>query len=478
MNEDLLDQLGRYRPHFEAGQSEIRLEEVRSALTGARPGVARRRQWLVVAAVPLVLLIAVGGAALIFGWYDPAPDPGPVAPATSTVTTPDTSATTPEPTASTVASTSTSSALEPDPDPAPGWMRYVDPEVFGDASIAEVLLLGDRLVAVGTTHTSCRTYVAGTSTCYFGAWISDDFGVTWRAVHEGDVGMPARVRDGIVVGSGIVVVGFDPLGVRDGTFSENGVVWTSPDGESWTRLDDPVFIESRITGVAAGPNGLVAVGRAWIDDGVGYPPAVWTSPDGATWTRVPHDEDVFAGNTCCTRVTLHGETYVAAASVLNGLWVWISVDGTTWEGKRIGPGDWVHDIVASDIGIVLTTGPQIWFSPDGETWTSTAELPPLEGAPPCLGQWVGHIAPVENGFAAVGARCDSGSGSSQAGMWVSADGIAWTLVSDATDRFSGSMKSAQPIPGGFLVFGNDPAYSEGTLPANTVVWIWEPETMP
>jgi len=68
--------------------------------------------------------------------------------------------------------------------------------------------------------------------------------------------------------------------------------------DSWTRIADDETIfggtnEQRMSDVVAGGPGLVAVGR----DGSGgdEDAAVWTSTDGETWTRIPHNETTFGG---------------------------------------------------------------------------------------------------------------------------------------------------------------------------------------
>jgi hypothetical protein len=75
-------------------------------------------------------------------------------------------------------------------------------------------------------------------------------------------------------------------------------VWTSPDGLVWSRVphDEAVFGGyggREMRAVVSGGPGLVAVG---VDlSGGDVDAAVWTSPDGQVWSRVPHDEAVFGG---------------------------------------------------------------------------------------------------------------------------------------------------------------------------------------
>ena len=73
--------------------------------------------------------------------------------------------------------------------------------------------------------------------------------------------------------------------------------WTSPDGITWSRVppDFGVFGYVNLNAVIAGGPGLVAVGwgkNPGSGSGAGM---VFTSPDGVTWSRIPHDEAVFGG---------------------------------------------------------------------------------------------------------------------------------------------------------------------------------------
>jgi hypothetical protein len=149
-----------------------------------------------------------------------------------------------------------------------------------------VALGGPGLVAVGTDSPSGPANAA--------VWYSPD-GLVWtRVPHDEQVfGGPDRqaitsVAEG---GPGLVGIGYDLADFES-------VVWTSPDGLTWTRMgqDDlsggpgPMDLWSVV--VAGGP-GLVAIGYSL--SGNDSDAAVWTSPDGLTWTREPHDEAVFGG---------------------------------------------------------------------------------------------------------------------------------------------------------------------------------------
>ncbi len=167
--------------------------------------------------------------------------------------------------------------------------------------------------------------------------------------------LPERLGAGIgavaVGGPGLVAVGSD---------GDDAAVWTSADGQIWSRVpdDEAVFGGAGFQGmrdVVVGGPGFVAVGR---DSSIVGPDtyavaAVWTSPDGISWSRVTHDDAVFGrapgeANDIfrMTAVTTGGPGLVAIGErggesdrvVVSGGWiadravgaVWTSIDGITW----------------------------------------------------------------------------------------------------------------------------------------------------
>jgi hypothetical protein len=84
-------------------------------------------------------------------------------------------------------------------------------------------------------------------------------------------------------GPGVVALGWGPRPKY--APDEVVIVWTSPDGLTWSRVPQNEALPSGIS-VTATSRGLVAVGEAGIA-------AIWTSPDGFSWSRAPHDEAVF-----------------------------------------------------------------------------------------------------------------------------------------------------------------------------------------
>lgn len=142
------------------------------------------------------------------------------------------------------------------------------------------------------------------------------------------------MRSVVAGGPGLVAVGYDDDAEgREGV----AVVWTSTDGREWSPVPDDaqVFDETRsqlMRSVVAAQPGLVAVGSD-LDLGAA---AVWTSSDGQRWSRVPHDPTAFGGGGGHAMFSVAqggpGLVAVGADSAGNGgvAAVWTSPDGRTW----------------------------------------------------------------------------------------------------------------------------------------------------
>lgn len=172
-------------------------------------------------------------------------------------------------------------------------------------------------------------------------WRSAD-GITWEPVaDDADAFANAEVRSITALQAGFVAVGVvgsvqDPTGA---------VAWTSPDGVSWTRIDDPSFIGGVAVSVAPAPfGGLVAVGSL-VDRRSAL---AWVSPDGRSWTRSP-----------------------SAPSLEHS-------GGFAWMTDVVGIGDVV--IAVGDVQGLQRGTAESWVSRDGLTWTMSNSAPVQEGA--------------------------------------------------------------------------------------------------
>ena len=128
-----------------------------------------------------------------------------------------------------------------------------------------VHLLGGSDVAerMTTVVASKRGYVAGGSLGpelfdrHARFWTSVD-GLDWKAVPDDPAAFAnAEVRAITTFGDGFVAVGV----VGTVQHPSGAVAWTSADGSSWTRVDDPSFADGIAVAVVAAPFGcVVAVG--------------------------------------------------------------------------------------------------------------------------------------------------------------------------------------------------------------------------
>jgi hypothetical protein len=216
-----------------------------------------------------------------------------------------------------------------------------------------------------------------------GFWTSVD-GQSWSSAGQAGTGEPAAFA-------------FDGgVGIAVGTEAGAGVVWSSPDGRTWTRTPASATLGPsgdelaiHLDAVAHGPAGYVALGRRFLGPGPygnDRGPLVFWSPDGRSWERdsvasfigafpadivVVADRYVISGPNCdpdCDR----------------GATVWTSTNGRSWS-KSSAPGDgrWRYAGLAAvpDAAILAGTeagGCTTWRSSDGIAWSSVAEpCPPL-----------------------------------------------------------------------------------------------------
>jgi hypothetical protein len=187
------------------------------------------------------------------------------------------------------------------------------------------------------------------------------------------------------VAVGSIDVGTPPLALPQ------GVIYTSPDGATWTLQASNAIVGDSINAIVWAGNLFVAVGATLSHhsdgDVVLGPPPVFTSPDGATWTRHSPLGSVIGG-TSFNSIAWSGSQFVAVgtpgfdfdsrsiATSADGLqWSYIfpvppapsstagALESVAWTGSRF--------VTVGDLTSELT-------SPDGHTWaahsTGAAEL--------------------------------------------------------------------------------------------------------
>lgn len=171
-------------------------------------------------------------------------------------------------------------------------------------------------------------------------WLSAD-GLNWRQgrsfdmtdvegaitqVLEGPHGLVAVARSGATG-----LCGQYPIWIQG--------MWTSYDGESWTRVDlRATFGGAAVYDVSGGPRGFIADGVA--ADGIAT--TVWASPDARVWRTVTLPGEVMAAAEADNATTFGGGYVVAAESFkgcnaipLLAAGVWSSPDGTGWSRSNL-----------------------------------------------------------------------------------------------------------------------------------------------
>lgn len=204
-------------------------------------------------------------------------------------------------------------------------------------------------------------------------WLSAD-GVAWESV------VPTGLEDGVVnhlvaIPDGRLLA----LGFRDdGSLGGVAEAWISSDGRVWRATDLGIQDLLNAVDVAAGPLGLVIIGRAETN-AAGRNEYAWYSEDGLDWARVWETVDdelpaaVGAGPEGFVIVGQQGYAQggdpigVALASADGREWIEAPTDGPVglagmWSVVPIG-GDWMAtSLDGADIHVLL--------SPNGLDWTT------------------------------------------------------------------------------------------------------------
>jgi hypothetical protein len=205
---------------------------------------------------------------------------------------------------------------------------------------------------------------------------------TWRRVPDQRTVRRTQFLDVVWAGSLFVAIGWS----LDGPVT----FLTSTDGRAWKQRSAAGGMPTRL---AAGPDGLVAVGA------VNGRLASWTSADGRKWKSHPRAfppaPDGSRQNEDLVQVT-----DVVATS--NG---WLAV------GRRDLP-------CQTDCGLAPRRA-YVWTSADGSRWTRVADQGSFKGGGMNAVTW------SSDGFVAVG------DASGRAAVWTSADGSRWSRVPDA-----------------------------------------------
>lgn len=303
---------------------------------------------------------------------------------------------------------------------------------------------------------------------------------TWQRVGASVMTPIVGIFDMVETPSGLVAVGFDP-GEED--MRQNGVILTSADGVTWSRLaeDDPALNLGAILmyGVTDGGPGIVAVGMGCEDDLEGCVPypTVWTSADGSSWDRSAADPDVFGDRGALLDVVATEHGLIAAGGFyttegeteLIQPTVWLSPDGIEWE--QVWQGE-AYDfttapvitgfqaLAADAIGTVVGVGPAvndqgdfvgaIWTSTNGREWERIDQNSPVFASGTDAYVAIQDVGAGPGGFVAVGT-----DGGTEVAIWHSPDGFAWNRADTSNQPFEyiGTLSSVDALDTGWIAAG-------------------------
>ncbi|MGI8492981.1 MAG: hypothetical protein ACR2KC_06050, partial [Acidimicrobiales bacterium] len=199
------------------------------------------------------------------------------------------------------------------------------------------------------------------------------------------------------------------------------------------------------TAVSPPSPGWIAAGTRTSANGA-TSATVWSSPDAKSW--IPSSLDAAAPYSRATAVAQWGSRTVVVGEAGDGTnsqpAVWVSQGaGLPFEaviGKDlpIAPGSAGMDVVgAGGLGVFAVghIGDQlaIWYSTDGSHWSRLADAERAVSAQP--GASIRTVAVTAHGVFMAGTITSLAG--VDAGLWSSADGVAWSRVSSADASFAG-----------------------------------------
>jgi hypothetical protein len=297
-------------------------------------------------------------------------------------------------------------------------------------------------------------------------WFSAD-GETWTSV-DGGAGGPLdgsgeeSVRDIAAVGSGFVAVGS-----RTVDSEQDGLVWYSPDGETWEQVEAPSLAgagRQALLAVTATDTGLVAGGYTGDANGQGQP-VVWRSADGRTWEAASAPLPMTDRRNAASDLEVRSITSAPQGLIASGGndWrprVWHSVNGGASWNELADPvhGELFQDGVAlrdaegdGTITVALGTEPTVLVLAGARWEDATGDGFPKGGAQP----FATSVAAGPDTAIAAGGRYTAPAGETRetySGQVWRQDGDGWATV-DSEPLAAGHVMDAVPFAGGFAAVG-------------------------
>jgi photosystem II stability/assembly factor-like uncharacterized protein len=184
---------------------------------------------------------------------------------------------------------------------------WVVTDPFLAASMRGLARSGNNVVAVGNSFTGggFRPVI----------YLSTDSGVTWTQQTLPSTSTASGLNAATYTSSQWVAVG------------ENGTLYTSPNGTTWTRRTVAAMANNSFNSVTQNSSLIVAAGVGFTSLGSSSS-EIWTSPNGIAWTR-----RAVSGISSVTSVVWTGSNFVA---VTDGGSALTSLDGITWKIQETG----------------------------------------------------------------------------------------------------------------------------------------------
>lgn len=318
--------------------------------------------------------------------------------------------------------------------PHPAWEKVADTAPWAPRDSAGELVFRDRMWLLGG-------YIPNTTN---DVWSSAD-GVAWT--REGDVPTPRGLD------IPIAFVLNDRMWVTD----LDGVLFSSPDGRTWSMATDQAPCRGRRSVGCA-----VFDGRVWLMGGTKGEELmndVWSSPDGVTWTQQTPHAPWCGRQVHHAPVVLNDRLWLLGGSAFRAdyypfvAWndVWSSADGVHWE-QTLDHAPWVPRIWGASavyrdrmwvIGgfrsePVWENLGDVWYSSDGATWRQ------FEAVPSVRHSGFGN-APVVLPGAMWAPRHEHSTYTLGDALWVVA-GMVWPLMNDVWRlRLPGLCFISQPV---------------------------------
>jgi hypothetical protein len=163
-----------------------------------------------------------------------------------------------------------------------------------------------------------------------------------------------------------------------GSADAHPAVWRHAADGSWSLVSAAALggLTGHLTSVAQGPSGWIAVGSA-RENGVAEP-VIFTSPDGVTWTGLPALTTLAGSDAQFVGVAAGPGGYLVVGKIGSGsnerAGFWWSGDLKSWvSGSGMGAPSHAGAAVAVKDGFVavgaMANCHTIWLSPDGQHWT-------------------------------------------------------------------------------------------------------------